>query len=346
MKFIFCLLFATTLQAHQIVMTKIETLNTTEPYAPMVFHQSALWLGRYNVVNHRRQHRLEVRTMGGEKLVSSISVPHSVERLYPLDADRIVVMGKAHTLEGWITYSTTARLKNGNIELEVNPISTKYQVEEFAGTPDRQFFNETGERGIVEINAFGTRLLPITISGPGKLQVAENSLWVLERNSFKFGDENIVRVNLATFEVERVFNRVRDGLSHILALQKSPWLATGEYFGEKLILIDRKNPALQKTIPLPGTHPRALTQWGHCVIVASEQPHRLSVVRLNTVQPELVFEFNLEPYAADLPNFKTLSVDPDSAAIYLRSAEIPEVGRGDRNSIYRFTHSGWIAACE
>lgn len=347
MKIIFALVLwgAVSAFSHQAVMTKIESLNETEAYAPMIFHNHFLWLGRVDYSKRKNVHRIEVRTPDGEMLLSSHIIPHSVERLYPFDQDAILIMGKSFTASGWITYYSIVRSCCGAMAVETHPIPLKFQVEEFAGNSEVLYFNETGDRGIVAQSSSGTTLLPFLVSGPGQMQLLGDSLWVLERQSFYLGDENIARINLKTMKADRVFPTLRKGLVSILALKDGSALATAEHLEENVILIDAKDPAQQTLIPLQGTHPRSLAQWGRCLLVASEYPNRLTMINLGTKKPEIVFEFNLEPYAADLPNLKKMSVDPGTGNVFLRSAVIPEPGTSNRNSVYRFTHSSWINDC-
>jgi len=332
--------------AHQSVMTKIATLNEIEAYAPMVFHNHLLWLGRVDYSQRKSVHWIEIRTPDGETLLGKQLISHSVERLYPFDKDRILVMGKAYTSAGWVTYYSTVRSCCGAIAVETHAVPSTFQVEEFAGTPELLFFNETGERSVVAANAAGYGLLPIQVSGPGQMQLVGDALWILERRSVFFGDENIARVDLKTMKVERAFSDPRKGLSNLIALNDGSALATAEYHGEKLLLLNSQDYATQTEVPIRGTHPRAVAEWGRCLLVASEYPHRISVVSRATETPEVIFEFELDYYASDLPNIKKITVDPETGSVFLRSSVVPDLGQETFNSVYRFSSSLWIPACE
>ena len=345
MKLIVILALSLSGLAHPSVMTKIDTLNSTEAYAPMVFHNHLLWLGRGDYSQRKTVYRIEVRSSDGETLLSSHLVPHSVERLYPFDKDSIIMMGKSFTSEGWITYYSIVRACCGAMAVETHPLPTSFQVEEFAGTPDRLFFNEVGERSVVAKTAESTKLLPVEISGPGQMHLVGDFLWILERRSFFLGDENIARINLKTLEVDRVFSQLRNGLVGLLALKDGSTLAATELNDQNVILIDSQDLSRQTIIPLQGTHPRSMAEWGKCLIVGSEQPNRLTIIRLGETKPRTVFEFNLEAYATDLPRLNKITVDPETGNIFLRSSVAPETELDPRNSVYRFSNSQWLSDC-
>lgn len=345
LKFLLVLLLSLAAQAHQNVMTKIASLNEIEAYAPMVFHNQLLWLGHVDYSQRKNIYSVETRTPDGETVLSKQIVPHSVERLYPFDKERILVMGKAFTSVGWVTYYSLVGGCCGALIVETHPVSTAYQVEEFTGNPDNLFFNETGERSIVAQNSKGMQLLPIQVSGPGQMQLLGDFLWVLERRSFFLGDENIARINLKNMNVERVFPEPQNGLRNILALKDGSTIATAEYRNERLILVDSQDLTKQTIVPISGTHPRAIAEWGQCVIIASEYPHRLSIVKRSEANPQVIFEYDLKQYQTELPNLHKISVDPETGSVFLRSAVVPEESC-TFNSVYRFSSSFWIAACE
>ena len=346
MKLLLVFLLSITSFAHQLVMTKIETLNPIEPYAPMVFHQGHLWMGRVDYSTRPNRYQIEVRSAEGEKILSQKPVPHSVERIYPFDETRILITGKKFTENGWFTFYSIARFTGKEIAIETHTLQERFQVEEFAGDPNNLFFNEVGDRSIVKVNSSGASLLPIDISGPGQMTQKGNDLWILERKSIKLGDENLVRLNLQTMKTERVFNRPQQGLMGILALQDGSAIATSEYFLEQIHLVSTKDPSQQVTIPLKGTHPRTFTQWGSCLIVGSEYPSRISVIQLKGQTPKILEEFNLDPYTNELPNLMRLTASPESASVFIRSAFVQEVGKPSQNSVYRYTSSTWIPDCE
>ena len=345
-RLIFLCFFALSLSAHQITMTKIETLNEHEAYAPMVFHGGYLWLGRVDTSQKKPKHRIEVRTGEGDTLLTSWEVPHSVERLFPYDDQRIVIVGKAFTDEGWVTYYSLAKSCCGAIALETHALPLQFQVEEFAKSGNSLFFTEVGDRALVQISEKGTELLKLNISGPGKLQFFEDMLWILERKSVYSGDENIVRFNPSTHKVERFFSKDRQGLTSILSLSNSPQLATAEYWAQQVLLLDPYTLGKFHTISIKESHPRTLAQWHHCLLVASESPHRLSVIDVRNPIPLLISEYDLETYSEDLPNLVSVVVNPETAGIFLRSAYVGEIGKKSQNSLYRFTQSDWISMCE
>lgn len=343
---LFLLLIGSIAQAHQIEMVKVAELNPTEPYAPQVFHQGHLWLGRVDYSSGKNKYRLEVRTADGEKIVQSAPISHSLEHLYIFDENRILGTGKTFTKEGWVTYYSLAALNKGMVQVETHALPTQFMVQEFAGGPNRLFFNETGDRSVVQLDSSGAKLLPLVISGPGAMNLIGNSLFVLERRSFNLGDEDIVKVDLQTMKAKRVFNDERAGIVSMLPLKGRETLAATEIVGQRILFIDTRDNRLEEVIPLKGTHPRALAQWGNCLLVGSESPLRLTMIDINHPKARPVAQFDLENYSADLPNIMKLSVNPETASIFLRSTGLEGNNPSDKNSVYRFNNSSWIPACD
>lgn len=337
--------------AHQSVMTKIEDLNSVEPYAPMVFHSGFLWLGRADYSEPKTRHRIDVRSGDGETLLGSHPIPHSVERLYPFDEKNILVAGKAYTdPEGWVTYYSLVSACCGAISVKTEALPSKYQVEEFAKFSNRLFFTEVGDRAVIEKTEKGTTPWQLEISGPGKMQVLGNDLYVLERNTIYLGDENIVRLNLSTMKPERIFSNLRNGITQLLALSDGKTLALNELKSQQVLLVDSTNPFQKpRSVSLSDSSPRALGQWLNCLIVASEDSHKLSFVDLRSHTPTVLGEVSLEGYQEELPNLRGLTVNPETGAVFLRSSRLPrpwESLEGKKNSVYRFTHSFWTSQCE
>lgn len=335
--------------AHQSVMTKIETLNVTEAYAPMVFHAGFLWLGRADHSQKKARYRIDIRTPDGETLLGTQSIPHSVERLYPFDQKSIVIMGKSfESSSGWHTFYSIVSACCGPITVKTNPLPAQYQVEEFAQVSNRVFFTEVGDRALIEANKNGIQAWNLQISGPGKMQSFGNSLFVLERNSFYLGDENIVRVNLSDMTVHRLFPQTKNGITALLALSDGKTLAFNEVRSQSVFLMNVEKPSeAPQVISVKGSYPRALGQWKNCLVIASENPHKISFVDLRKT-PRVLGEEDLNAYQADLPNIRNLTINPETAAVFLRSASVPEMGsdREEQNSVYRFTSSFWTSQCE
>jgi hypothetical protein len=345
-KLLFWLLVGCIAQAHQIEMLKVAELNPTEAYAPQVFHQGHLWLGKLDYSSGKNKYHLEVRTGDGERVVNSHPVKHSLEHLYVFDENHILATGKSYTEAGWVTYYSLASLNKGKIQLETHALPSQFMVQEFAGGPERLFFNETGDRSVVQLDASGAQLLPLVISGPGAMNVIGNSLFVLERRSFKLGDEDIVKVDLQTMKVKRVFNDERAGIVSMLPLKGRETLAATEVLGQRILFIDTRDNRLEEVIPLKGTHPRTLAQWGNCLVVGSEAPLRLTVIDINHPKNRPVAQFDLEKYSSDLPSIRNLSVNPETASLFLRSTGFVDESPSAKNSVYRFSHSSWLPACD
>jgi len=336
--------------AHQAVMTKIETLNSIEPYSPQVFHSGFLWLGRADYSERKARHRIDVRSDDGELLLGSHPIPHSVEKLFPFDEKSILITGKSYTDSvGWVTYYSLVSACCGAVSVKTVALPTQFQIEEFAKVSNRLFFTEVGDRALVEKTEKGTSKWSLNISGPGQMQVLGDQLYILERQSLYLGDENIVQLDISKMSVSRLFPQNRDGITALLALQDGKTLALNELRKNRVLLVDTQDPSGEaQVIGLQNSYPRALGQWKHCLLIVSEDPHKISFVDVRTKTPQVLGEVSLEHYESELPNIRSLAINPETGAIFLRSARVPRFweSREVQNSVYRFTSSYWTSQCE
>lgn len=326
-------------------ITKVSEFNPVEPYAPQVFHNGQLWLGRGNHLSRPSLYFIEVWSADGRNLLSSKQVNHSVQYLFAFDQDQILFTGKRFTKRGWRTYYSLASFKNGNLKVKTYQFPSRFQIEEFTGGPGKLFFNMVSDRTLIEVKPTGIRQLPLMISGPGMMFEIDDSIFVLERRSAYLGDENIVKVDLKTLKTNRVFPALRNGLLAILPLNGGTLLATSEALAHQVLLIDTQTNKLKWTVPTPGTHPYSLAQFGHCLAIGSFSPNKLSLVDLNNPVPSVVAEVDLEPFFYELPNIARLSISPQTGLFFMRSIGINSDVEGMTNSVFSFFSPDWISKC-
>jgi len=345
--FLFFLTWAIGVLASQPQLEKLVPLNRAEGYTPQVFHNRYLWLGRWKTgedgIDH---HFLEIRDHDGSHRLDSVEPKHSVQYLFPFDKERILFTGKHYTSKGWRSYYSLASFIKGKIRIETHQLPSQFQVEEFAGDPKRLIFNLVSDRTLVAVSADGIRQLPLMISGPGMMAQFGDSLFVLERRSRVPGDEDVVRVDLKTLKVQRVFSSNRNGLLSLVALNDGKTLATSESLAHQVLLIDSQTNLLKSTISLPNSNPNSLAPLGHCLVVGSYAPAVLTLIDLESPEPQVIDRFSLENHKEDLPKVAKISVNPSTGALFLRSIGFLQEDPKTTNSVYRYLNPAWVEKCK
>lgn len=295
----------------------VATLGPVEPWRGQVFHAGLLWEG--HVGDRRLGHRLDVHDASGSGPIASATVPHTLEHLYPFGDDAILAVGKHHDDRwGWITFHTIATFRGGRLRAATHPLPTRYQVEQFGGGPGWMWFNETGSRRVFRWT--GRRAVPLDVDVrlPGTILPFAREVFVLERNSVFGGQENIVRIDVATAAIERTFPQTRSGLTSLIDLPGLPWIAVVECRADRVLLIDRAANALAAEIPVPG-RPTVATVLGRCLAVHAADTRRLAFFDLHAPGFPRVADWDLAGLGDDFTNVAAVHVDPAHGTVFLRS---------------------------
>lgn len=344
--YIFILTFNLGLFGSLPQLDRVISLNRAEGYSPQIVHDNHLWLGRWKTGKENTDHHfLEVRDQSGSNLIFSYDTPHSVDYLFPFDNKRVLFTGKRYTLNGWRSYYSLASFNNGKFKIRTRQLPEQFQVEEFTGDSKNLFFNMVSDRTLIEVSAHGIRKLPLMISGPGMMAKVGDFIFVLERRSRLPGDEDVARVNLKDFKVERVFSSHRNGLLSLIALADGKTLVASESLEHQVLLIDSQTNRLKKIVSLPGTHPSSLAQLGHCLVVGSYAPTSLSLIDLKTPEPQLIDSYSLQDHKDDLPKIGKISVNLSAGFLFLRSIGFFFDDPETINSVYRYSNPDWLEKC-
>jgi hypothetical protein len=297
----------------------IAELDKSEVDEGHLFHAGLLWVGK----THQQPsdpHTISVYSNGGETLVQNLEIPHSVMSITAFDANSVIVVGRT-SVPSWRNYYSVIKKTGSSFSIKTTSLPEQYMVSDFAGRSDKLFFSEVGDAMILESSPLerSVRPLPIEISGPGKLALDGNSLFVIENRNMDFGDEDIIKINLNDNSHTRTFNdHFRNGLVNIQVLKGVNYLAAAEAGADQVLLIDRTSNLLAHTLVVEG-RPRALSQIGHCLVVATEEKQGVVFFDLNGSEPKMIDRWDLS--AAD-PRFnkgRSVAVDEATGQIFLRS---------------------------
>jgi hypothetical protein len=306
-----------------IAIRTVAILDKGEVYRGQVFHDGHLWEG--HSAGGVAAYRLDVHDADGTQVLASARVPHTQEFLYPFGPQTILVVGKHFTVRcGWLTYYSIARFRHGRLRVKTSGLPMALQIEQFGGRPGLLYFNETGSRRVFRWTRWGARPLDPDIHLPGVILPFEKFVFVLERNLVSPGNENIVKIDLATQRIERTFAQPRNKLSTMIDLPGFPWIAAVETWADQVLLIDKKSNTLSAVLPAAGT-PVDLALRGDHLLVVSREPKRLHFFDLATAGIRKVAEWDLSALGDDFANLTTMHVDPHSGNVFLRSPFHPRV---------------------
>jgi hypothetical protein len=306
-----------------ITIRTVAILDQGEVYRGQVFHDGHLWEG--HSTGGVASYRLDVHGADGEQILASARVPHTLEFLYPFGPHTILAVGKHFTDHcGWLTYYTIARFRYGRLRVKTRSLPMVVQIEQFGGRAGLMYFNETGNRKVFRWTRWGARPLAPDIHLPGVILPFEKFVFVLERNRISPGDENIVKIDLATQRIDRTFTQTRNKLSTMIDLRGFPWIAAVETWADQILLVDKESNTLAAVLPAPGAPIDAVQVGGHLLVV-SREPKRLRFFDLAAPGIPMIADWDLSALGDDFANLTTMHVDPHSGNVFLRSPFHPRV---------------------
>lgn len=306
-------------------------LGRHEVYRGQCFHAGLLFAGHSGGGGDDRGrqggegHRLDIHLPGDANAAATARLVHTAEFIHPFGPDAVIVVGK-HFLPraGWRTYHTVARVARGRLRTRTRMMPSWLQVEQFGGSPRAMFFNEPGSRQVYHWSVLGPRALGPEVFLPGTMLVAGTGLYVLERNHVVRGRENLARIDLATRTIARTFLTTRRGLSALVDLPGTPWLAVAETGADQVLVVEKAANRLARTIPVPGG-PVALAALGRHLVVFCDEPRRIDFLDPADDRGTPLARWNLADGAAALGHVTAIDVDPATGDVYLRSPFHPLV---------------------
>jgi len=258
-------------------------------------------------------------------VLATAPLVHTAEFIHPFGPDAVIVVGK-HFLPraGWRTYHTVARVAGGRLRTRTRMMPSWLQVEQFGGSPRAMFFNEPGSRQVYQWSVLGPRPLGPEVFLPGTMIVAGTGLYVLERNHIVRGRENLARIDLASRTIARTFLTTRCGLSALIDLPDTRWLAVAETGADQVLVIEKATNRLARAIPVPGG-PVALARLGHHLVVFCDEPRRIDFLDPADDRGTPLARWSLADSGTTLCHVTAIDVDQATGEIYLRSPFHPLV---------------------
>lgn len=334
--------------AQPVDFRTVTLLHHNESYRAHTFAADALWVGK-SKREQNDSHRIEVYVDQGTRLLGTVNLNHTPSFAYPYGQDSVLVVGKSFS-DQWRTHYTVIKRTGDQLNASTKTLPIQFQIDQAAANEQVKFFSETGDaKVLVEANGRAIRALAPTISGPGKMQLVGDSLFVLENRDSFLGDENIVKIDLKTETAERTFkDYLRQGITDIHHIAGTNILAANEALTGKVLFIDEiTNKLVGELSVLPDI--RNLETLGHCLLAAATESRQLAVIDIRNIgNPSVLASLDLSSVGEILRRPNGLAVDQKRGTIFVRSTwTCPTCAPNTQSSVVAISESqpSAIAQC-
>ena len=306
---------AAIVQARTTLLTSLDK-NEVWPDS-LALSDGLVWVGHMNTSEQSRN-RVQVFDSKTLKLVAETPMPHSPIYLYPFTDTSVLIMGR--TQPPWRTHFSIASLqgwqKGSQVALKTTTFPEEIQADRFTGTAQSLFFTEPGEASVFQWLNGAVHMLPPVLSGPGEMALLGDTLYVVERRSFDFGDETLTKISLATGKAEHTFAAPRNGLRSLLAIPEKNWVAVSEMMANQILLVQESNNQMVGTLSTPG-FPRGITLLHHCLVTVAESK-RVYFHHLDRAGFPLVAEWDLSGAGPSFDVASSAVADPSTGRLFVR----------------------------
>lgn len=332
--------FATAMEGDLAIRFVVE-LHRNEPYEGHLFHRDRLWVGQ-SKQSDGDSHRVSIFDSEGKVKVAEVNLPHSVNQIVPY-GDGVIVPGKKCC--PWQTGFSVIREVSGRFNVQTTMVSEQYQIDKVAAGEEGIFFSDPGDRALLQQVGRSTRFVTQEVSGPGEMVLRAGKLWVVERKSPQFGDEDIARIDLSTGRVERVFNENRPGIASLIYVNAVDLMAVSEISG-RVLFVDPETMRTVGEVAVEGA-PRGMTTLGKCLLVASEDSKGVTFIDTKAADFPVISEWNLTAAGDRLKKPRSVAVDPKNGTVFLRSTYLCPSCTATQSSVVAITEpsSSTFAQC-
>lgn len=310
--------FLFALKAHAVTVTTglVTELNQNEVYEGLLFHDGFLFVGQ-SKTSDEDKHRVEIYSAGGDQLTTSITLEHSASFIYAYSPNEVLVVGRSSW--PWKSHYTIISRSGKSFLQRMFTFLEQYQIHEFAGSNGRLYFNEPGSRSLFKlVGTSGLSSLSVEVSGPGQMEMDGGTLWVLERKSLNYGDENIVKVDTSRQTHKRFFPTDRNGLTNFLLVKGHDLLVASEHAVENVIFARKSSGKILHELSIPGG-PRGLVQIGNCVAVMNEGAKKIHFIAISGEDAHEIDQWDISSAGDRLKQPRRLVFDSASGRIFIRS---------------------------
>jgi hypothetical protein len=320
---------------------ELEGKIVTELYRSSVYQGHLFHLGHLFVSRSRTseipQHYVSIFDRE-QKLAANISLTHSATYIRAYGDNAVIVTGRSS--DPWRShYSIIRQISDEStvgqgFSIETVTFPLEYMMEDFAGDSEMMFFNEPGSRGVFLFDRPYVENLGFEVSNPGNMTFDGENLFVVARRSFYWGDENIVKIAIPSYEHQEIFKENRQGLTEMILFPAYNLIAASESAASQVLFVDAKTSRLTDSVSVPGT-PRGLALLGSCVAVVSSDEKKVSFIARVGDSFELIRDWDVS-FAGDiLKQPSKIAIDP-AGVVYLRSTYACPTCTSTQSSVFSF----------
>jgi hypothetical protein len=298
-------------------------LHQNEPWVVNLYNGGLFYVGRTRS-NDAEKNKIEIYNPDLSQKVGEVAVNHGVSYIQANGANQVIVLGR--TAEARAYYTTITRQGTGfaSQTKSLGMLLPEY----FAVSSRGLFFNEAGDAAIYQWQGSAGRKVAEEVSGPGKVVIVGNSLFAIERRSFRPGDENLIKVDLGTSAVTRTFPTLRNNLSNLIYVPSIDRVVVAETFANQLLVVEPTQNRLESTIPVSS--PRGLDLWGDHLVVSTDVQKSVAFVNLTSRTVDDTWDLSAVP---NLYNTWDLTADAAHGRVYVRSSNVCPTCSVSRNFV-------------
>lgn len=305
------------------VNTKVSTRIISEHTLSDVSHALAYSSGYIFAGRNRstlaEQNRVEVIDGKTLTVVTYLNLSHTAAYAYAFGPHKTLILGyKSQDIA--VAQYTIVTESNGKFTAKTTELPLEVQFEQFSGDPSRMFFIDMGDARAFQLKGNEATTMGSIIHGPMGIAATDKYLFVIEDNLYGSGDENLVRVDIATGETRRVFPEYRGGILRVTALPATKQIAIDEYFENQVLIIDQDTNKLAHTLAVPAGTPMALATYGSCLAVLSDESRHVTFFDIASYKQ--VNEWDLSTVGTRFKQGHEMTVDNVTGRIYARSSGI------------------------
>lgn len=312
----------------------VTTLDRGEPFEAMTFHAGMLWVGKSRL-NFNANYSVEAYT-GGHELIGTVTLPHSATFLYPYSATQVLAFGTG--FDPNLTRYSLIELQNGALRATTVRIPMEAWGNLWLGTVGgREYFTDMGgnyddpdrdtdptlaSQTIFSMGRGAPRYLSSRVRMPTSGMSLGGMLYVIHGQAMGDSRTNLVQVNPANGTVKSLYSTFRNGLSRIIKVGSTPYLAVSEMGSGLINFLDSRTG--QPVGEAQGvSSPRSLATFGHCVLAADPWTNVVTVVDVEGLgtgsNPPVVGQLDVGLSTDEFRALRNIVVDPETGLVYARS---------------------------
>jgi hypothetical protein len=299
------------------------TLQKSEPWVVNLFHDGHFWLGQ--TTDGSKPNRIEIYDPTAATKLGEVDLPHGVSFIQPYDTHSVIVLGRTPDAHAYFSV-----IDRDEENYNAQTYGLDWNLPEFfAVGPNSLYFNEAGNADVFNWTNGDMENLAPTISGPGRLIVVGNSLFVLEHHDMFSTDANMVKIDLRSQTTETTFDSYRNYVENLIYVPSINRIVLTETNASQLLIVNPDTNKLESTISVPT--PMGLSLNGSQLAVSTGPAKGLAFVDLTT--SKVTDNWDLSGVSPWFYDAWDVTADYDSGHYFVRSSNMCPTCDSSRNLV-------------